>query len=138
MQNNPIKGVLFETFSVEEEDVTAFWPPREDSSRGASDAAAARGKKIFELVPNGANIDVTDANKGEYIDAKVECLTQDRASNPNPNPNPERSNGSHKTEPPSRQVRSVKASGRFVPRWTRSSRFSPSLSWNDSCAVLLR
>ena len=51
MMNNKIKGVLFETFSVEQEKF---------------------GEKIVhELKPGGAEIEVTDKNKKEYLDLYV-------------------------------------------------------------------
>ncbi|KAI4525874.1 hypothetical protein K525DRAFT_190436, partial [Schizophyllum commune Loenen D] len=51
MFENDITGVLFETFSVEEETPT--------------------GKRVIELVPGGARITVTEANKRVYVNARV-------------------------------------------------------------------
>ncbi|KAL1750384.1 hypothetical protein FB107DRAFT_224003 [Schizophyllum commune] len=48
---NDITGVLFETFSVEEETPT--------------------GKRVIEIVPGGARIAVTEANKRDYVNARV-------------------------------------------------------------------
>jgi len=74
MQTNSIDGIMFETVSVQEDDVTAFWPPR-DSSSGSE-----RAKKVHDLCANGSNIDVTDANKASYIKARVDWMTKDRAA----------------------------------------------------------
>ncbi|KAI5885615.1 uncharacterized protein SCHCODRAFT_01176478 [Schizophyllum commune H4-8] len=51
MFENNITDVLFETFSIEEETST--------------------GLRVVELIPGGAQIPVTEANKKEYVDARV-------------------------------------------------------------------
>jgi len=78
MQNNSVTNVMFETFSVEEDDATTNWPPQEAAATTGS--AASRGKKVYELVPNGAKMDVTDDNKEKYVKARIQWIAKGRAS----------------------------------------------------------
>jgi len=72
MLSNSVDGLMFETFSIEEKDPTAFWPPEE----GASNKDPT--KVVHEFIPNGATTSVTDSNKKQYVQLRVEWMAYKR------------------------------------------------------------